>query len=97
MNTFSRLSFLKSAGAAAGAAAISASPVAAAVEPSQIETVPSGPVPREPVIAVVRDAGLGEVTVLTGTTEATYRDKLLVKRLLKAAKHATKQHERGMA
>ena len=97
MNTLSRLSFLKSAGAAAGVAAVSASPVAAAIEPSQIETEPTGPVPREPVIAVVRDAGLGEVTVLSGTTEATYRDRVLVKRLMRAAQRATRYGAKGVA
>jgi hypothetical protein len=97
LNTLSRLSFLKSAGAAAGVAAVSASPVAAAIEPSQTETEPTGPVPREPVIAVVRDAGLGEVTVLSGTTEATYRDKLLVKRLMKAARRTTELGPKGVA
>jgi hypothetical protein len=33
----------------------------------------------------VRDARRGEVTVLSGTTEKTYRDTALVKRLLAAA------------
>ena len=41
--------------------------------------------PREPVIAYVRDARRGEVTVMSGTRETTYRDPALVKRLLKAA------------
>jgi len=87
MNKVSRLSFLKSAGAAAGVAALSASPaVAAAAEPGQVEVDPSVPLPREPIVAVVRDAGRGEVTILAGKTEATYRDRLLAKRLLKAAK-----------
>lgn len=86
MNMFSRRAFLKSAGLATGAAAISASPaVAAAIEPVTLETVPSGPIPHEPVVAIVRDASLGHVIVLSGTTENTYKDRLLVKRLLKAA------------
>ena len=67
MNSFSRRSFLKTAGVATGAAAISASPaVAAAIEPGAVETTPSGKVPDEAVIAIVRDADLGEVTVLSG-------------------------------
>jgi len=86
MKTFSRRSFLKRTGVAAGAAAVTASPaLAAAVEPAAVETPPSGPIPHEPIVAVVRDAGLGEVTVLAGTTEKTYKDRTLVKRLLKVA------------
>jgi hypothetical protein len=86
MNTISRRSFLKTAGVATGAAAITASPaVAAALQPGALETAPSGPLPHEPIVAIIRNAGLGEVTVLSGRTEKTYTDKVLVKRLLKAA------------
>jgi hypothetical protein len=49
-------------------------------------TKPSGPAPREPVTAYVRDAQRGEVTVMSGKQETTYRDPVLVKRLLDAAK-----------
>jgi hypothetical protein len=82
-----RLSFLKvSATAAAGAAAIGA-PVAAAMseEKKGVATAPSSPNPGEPVMAYVRDAQRGEVTVMSGTAETTYRDRALVKRLLDAA------------
>ena len=48
-------------------------------------TDPSGPPPEEAVVAIVRDAKRGEVTVMSGEREVTYRDKALVKRLLKAA------------
>ena len=95
MNTVSRRSFLKTAGLATGAAALTASPaVAAAIEPNALETAPSAPLPHEPIVAVIRDADLGEVTVLSGRTQTTYRDKVLVRRLLKAAEQnhtATKQ------
>jgi len=37
------------------------------------------------VIAIVRDPKRGEVTVMSGTNEVTYRDKALVRRLMKAA------------
>ena len=40
----------------------------------------------EPVVAYVRDARRGEVTVTSGTAEHTYRDRALVQRLLRAAK-----------
>jgi hypothetical protein len=86
MKRLDRRSFLKTAGAATGAAAFSASPaVAAAFEPHPVETAPTGPMPSEPVVAIVRDASRGEVTVLSGLNEATYRDRVLVRRLLKAA------------
>jgi hypothetical protein len=82
-----RLSFLKaSAGAAAGAAAIGVpTAVALSGEGKGLETEPSSPNPREPVMAYVRDADRGEVTVMSGTQELTYRDRGLVKRLLDAA------------
>jgi hypothetical protein len=93
----SRRVFLQgAAGAATGAALIFATPKVAHValgssssssttEPKPVVTAPSGPAPREPVTAYVRDARRGEVTVLAGTRETTYRDPVLVKRLLDAA------------
>ena len=98
MNTVSRRSFLKAAGLATGAAAVTASPsVAAALQPDALETTPSGPLPHEPIIAVIRDPELGEVTVLSGRTEKTYRDKVLVRRLLKAAEQNHNHGRRGVA
>jgi hypothetical protein len=41
------------------------------------------------VVAYVRNAKRGEVTVMSGTREVTYRDPALVKRLLKAAPGAS--------
>jgi hypothetical protein len=82
-----RLSFLKaSAGAAAGAAAVGV-PAAAVLSDGKPRVVPepSSTTPREPVMAYVRDAKRGEVTVLAGTSETTYRDRALVKKLLAAA------------
>ncbi|MGI8412598.1 MAG: hypothetical protein ACR2LV_06175 [Solirubrobacteraceae bacterium] len=86
-----RLSFIKaSAGVATGAAAIGV-PAAAilAGEPAGVPTRPSTPTPREPVMAYVRSAEHGEVTVMSGTSEVTYRDTALVKRLLAAAPQAS--------
>jgi hypothetical protein len=89
-----RLSFIKaSAGAAAGVAAVSV-PGAAALqaEEASVPMHPSSHTPREPVIAYVRDAKRGEVTVVSGTNEMTYRDRALTRRLLKAApRHATRK------
>ncbi len=80
-----RLSFIKaSAGAAAGVAAVGV-PAAVARSRDGVETEPSSPTPDEPVTAYVRDAKRGEVTVVAGTSEKTYRDRALVKRLLAAA------------
>jgi hypothetical protein len=93
----SRRAFLQgSAGAAAGAAVILATPKVASIaldsagssvptEPKGVVTKASGPAPAEPVTAYVRNAERGEVTVLSGKQETTYKDPALVKRLLDAA------------
>ena len=90
-----RLSFIKAtAGAAAGAAAISVPGAAAAMhkEAGAVPTAPSAPAPREPVIAYVRSAERGEVTVVAGTHERTYRDRALARRLMRAApRHSNKK------
>jgi hypothetical protein len=83
-----RRSLVKRAGAAVvGATALGAAgaPIAGA-EPRAEEIDPSGAVPSEPVVAYVRDAERGEVTVVAGERETTYRDPALVKRLVKAGK-----------
>ena len=94
----SRRVFLQStAGAVGGAAIVLAGPKVASIareaaspgsaaEPKPVVTEPTGPAPREPVTAYVRDANRGEVTVMSGTFETTYRDPVLVKRLLDAAR-----------
>lgn len=92
-----RMSFLKvSAGAAAGAAAIGV-PIAAAVSKDQqgVQVEPAGATPREPVVAYVRDPARGEVTVISGTSEVTYRDRSLVKRLLGAAPNGSQATGEG--
>jgi len=90
--------FLQStAGAVGGAAIVLAGPKVASIaleaaspgssaEPKAVPTEPSGPAPREPITAYVRNAERGEVTVMSGTFETTYRDPVLVKRLLDAAR-----------
>src|SRR6202035_3977119 len=82
-----RLSFLKtSAGAAAGAAAIGVTAAAVlSYEKRGAVTEASSSNPREPVMAYVRDADRGEVTVMSGANETTYLDRSLAKRLLDAA------------
>jgi|SRR5690242_6211496 len=83
-----RLSFLKSsAGVAAGAAmvAVPGAVAQAAEEKAGVPVAASSPNPHEPVMAYVRDAARGEVTVMSGTHERTYRDRALAKRLMAAA------------
>jgi hypothetical protein len=62
-------------------------PTAAALtdQSGKVVKQPSPRTPQEPVVAYVRDAERGEVTVVAGTAETTYRDPALVKRLLSAA------------
>jgi len=92
----SRRQFLTGAGAAAGAAMIVAAPKVTSVldtsrgggatEPKPVAIKPSGTPPREPVTAYVRNEARGEVTVMSGTRETTYRAPALVKQLLDVAK-----------
>ena len=89
MERLSRRSFMKIAGGAAGAAALAAAPpIARAAVGEEEEAQPTratSDVPEEPVVAYVRDAESGEVTVTSGTAEHTYRDRVLVQRLLRHA------------
>jgi anaerobic selenocysteine-containing dehydrogenase len=88
MERLSRRSFVKIAGAATGAAALAAAPPiarAAVGEEGAQKIDPTTAVPEEPLVAYVRDAERGEVTVTNGTAEHTYRDRVLVQRLLRAA------------
>jgi hypothetical protein len=94
MEELSRRKFLLASGVAATGAAVAATPqlVSGGGRPGNGEVSgpppkvvqPAGPGPREPVMAYVRDARSGHVTVMSGTQETTYRDPALVKRLLAA-------------
>jgi hypothetical protein len=90
MDKLTRRSFLKTAGLATGAAAVVGTPglaaATAAAEAPPAVVDPAAPPPRELVVAYVRDAGRGEVTVLWGEEETTYRDRALARRLQKAAR-----------
>ena len=95
MKQLSRRKFLAASGAAATGAAVAAAPglvrsasgtqAATPGDPAAKVVEPSQPAPPEPVMAYVRDHATGEVTVMAGTQEMTYRDPALVKRLLDAA------------
>ncbi len=90
---FTRLSFIRGSATVAGGAIIAGVPAAVVLDqaeagkadPHGVVTKPSSAAPREPVMAYVRDAERGEVTVLAGIHETTYIDKALTNRLLAAA------------
>lgn len=92
-SALSRRLFLQSSAGAAGAVAVVAGPRLAAAalsggtntEPARV-IKPSGPPPREAVMAYIRNAERNEVTVVSGMRETTYRDPVLVKRLLDASR-----------
>jgi hypothetical protein len=93
-SALNRRVFLQSSAGAAGAVAVAAGPRLAAAalsggtstEPARVITKPSGPPPRETVMAYIRDAERNEVTVVSGMRETTYRDPVLVKRLIDASR-----------
>lgn len=91
MDKLSRRSFIHTSAGVATGAVIAATPAAlvldhssSATEPAASVVVPSGPAPAEPVMAYIRDAARGEVTIVSGIAETTYHDPALVKRLLAA-------------
>jgi hypothetical protein len=71
----------------AGVATAVGAPVAIALSDQNhpVVTEPTTAAPREPVMAYIRDAKRGELTVVAGTSETTYRDPELVKRLMAIA------------
>jgi hypothetical protein len=88
MSKTNRRSFLKAAGAATGAAMIGSVPgvAEAASEPSRELVREPSKLPKEPLVAIVRDSRKSEVTIVSGLHRTTYRDRALVKRLLEAAR-----------
>jgi hypothetical protein len=87
MANVNRRSFLRrSAGAATGAALVTAPVSMLLADEAAAQVESSDPAPADTVVAFVRNADRGEVTVLSGTSEVTYRDRALVKRLLRAAR-----------
>jgi len=96
MGKLSRRSFIQTSAGVATGAVIAGTPAALVLDrskkaagttgdPAPKVTQPSGPPPREPVMAYVRNEARGEVTVMSGTSETTYKDPALVKRLMQAA------------
>jgi hypothetical protein len=68
-----------------GVVALAAPAADAKAQPAPRRIDPHGDVPQETVMAYVHDAKHGVVTVVSGTTEKTYSDPALAKRLLDAA------------
>ncbi len=71
---------------AAAVLALSPTTAGASALPEAVAADPAFAVPAEPVTAYLRDAPSGEVTVLSGTVERTYRDPVLAQRLVDAAR-----------
>ncbi|MGH9076561.1 MAG: hypothetical protein ACRDY0_03775 [Acidimicrobiales bacterium] len=46
--------------------------------------LPAGPLPAGPLMAYIRDPGSGEISVMVGTRQVTYRDPGLAARLAQA-------------
>ena len=99
MSKLSRASFLKSAGIATGAAVVAGVPgVAHAAADGAPEIVISpSPLPREVVVAYVRDASKGEVTIVSGLHETTFKDMGLVRKITRAASKHTGGGKRAHA
>jgi hypothetical protein len=88
---FSRRSLIASSAGVATTVAVTAvapaatAATAAAAAPAAPVAPPSTPIPAHPIVAYVHDASRGEVTVVSGAAERTFRDPALVQRLLAAA------------
>jgi hypothetical protein len=95
MSTFDRLSFLKGAAVATGTVVVSGVPTAMAAEQSAEVVGQPTALPREPLLAYVRDLDRGEVTVVAGLHETTFRDPQLAKRIHKAAARGAERHDRA--
>ena len=89
MSKLSRSSFLKTAGLATGAASSAASRRACRGdrEPHRDRRPAVGDCRASRSSRYVRDATKGEVTIVSGLNETTFKDHALVKRMTKAAQH----------
>jgi len=90
-----------SAGVATTAAVTVVSPAAAVAmglheTPAVPLAKPTTPVPAHPVVAYVHDAARGEVTIVSGQEQRTFRDAVLVRRLLTAAGSPSLPNKGGM-
>lgn len=103
----SRRAFVRaSSGYAAGAAALVGVPAAALLEATDAEAKvdrttspkavpnPTTPVPDEPVMAFIQDAKAGTVVIMSGTSQRTVQDHVLVGKLTHTPKSKTKTKAR---
>lgn len=82
MNDATRRTFLVAAGAGAAAVSVAAIAPGAASAASAVEPkAPSGPLSGEPLVAYVRDASTGELTVMVGEREVQITNPALVSQL----------------
>jgi hypothetical protein len=88
MGDMTRRRFIGAAGAVTGAAAISAVgphlvAQAAGIDPAALD---AGELPKQTVLAYVKDPASGTVSVMVGQREVTVTDRALVRRIVNAAR-----------
>ncbi|MDQ1484781.1 MAG: hypothetical protein QOJ62_474 [Actinomycetota bacterium] len=83
MAEHSRRAFLRGAGATAAAATVAVMVPGAASAASRTEVDDGGPTPDGSVVAYVKDAKAGTVTVMAGEREVHVTDKALARKLAK--------------
>lgn len=100
MEEFRRRSFLQKSGTVATGLAVTLVPaagLAATATPAEasvhdrlgdVIAHPTDELAAQPVMAYIHNAKRGEVTIVAGDVERTYRDHALTKRLLDAASNA---------
>jgi hypothetical protein len=74
---------------------VPAAAAAAAADDRLVVVASPSALPHEPLVAYVRDAHKGEVTIVSGLRETTFRDAKLVKRIEKAAGSHAPRGKRG--
>lgn len=98
MEEFRRRSFLQKSGTVATGLAVTLVPAAGLAATADARSVhdrlgdvvahPTDELDAQPVMAYIHNAERGEVTIVSGDVERTYRDHALTKRLLDAASNA---------
>ena len=85
MAELTRRAFIGTAGAVTGAAAISvAAPGLAAA--AGLDPEAGAPLPEQTVVAYVKNAASGTVSVMVGEREVAVKDRALVRRIVNAAR-----------
>jgi hypothetical protein len=81
MTDHSRRTFLAGAGVAATAVTVTALAPGAALAAAPKDHEDSGPTPEATLVAYVRDARTGHITIMSGDREIEVTDKALARRL----------------